>query len=89
MPLFRLGNVVATPPALEFMRKHNIDPRTLLARHVGGDFGDVDAHDAAANAQAIEHDLRILSSYKFDGEKIWVITEADRSSTCILLPSCY
>jgi hypothetical protein len=89
MPLFHLGQVVATPAALAFMRKHNINPADLLARHVGGDFGDIDASDAAANEEAIKHDMRVFSSYVFEKEKIWVITEASRESTCILLPADY
>lgn len=89
MALFRLGQVVATPGALAFCEQHNITPLQLLKRHVGGDFGDLDEVDTQANARAVEADLRIFSSYKIQGEKIWVITEGDRSSTCLLLPDEY
>jgi hypothetical protein len=89
MALFRLGSVVATPGALQFCERHKINPLSLLGRHMAGDWGDLSADDAAANAHAIQHDLRVFSSYKFSDDKIWVITEADRSSTCILLPNEY
>ncbi len=89
MALFRLGSVVATPGALQFCERHKINPLLLLGRHIAGDRGDLSAQDVAANVHAIQHDLRVFSSYKFSDDKIWVITEADRSSTCILLPDEY
>jgi hypothetical protein len=87
--LFRLGSVVATPGALQFCDQHKINPLLLLRRHIAGDWGDLRADDVAANVHAIQHGLRVFSSYKFGDDKIWVITEADRSSTCILLPNEY
>jgi hypothetical protein len=89
MALFNLGSVVATPGALQFCETHKINPLWLLGRHITGDWGDLDAADVAANLHAVQHELRILSSYKFVGGTVWVITEADRSSTCILLPDEY
>lgn len=89
MALFKLGSIVATPGALELCEQHSIDPRALIGRHAGGDWGDLDSDDVAANVHAVQHDLRILSSYKFKQGKLWIITEADRSSTCLLLPSEY
>ena len=89
MALFKLGAIVATPGALQFCEKHSIDTLALIGRHVGGDFGDLDAGDVAANVHGIKHDLRIFSSYQFRQGKVWIITEADRSSTCLLLPSEY
>jgi hypothetical protein len=89
MCLIPTGQVVATPAALEFCEQHNINPLTLVQRHSGGDWGDLDADDVAANVTAIQHDLRVFSSYKVGEDKVWVITEADRRSTCVLLPSCY
>lgn len=89
MSLFKLGQLVSTPGALSFCTAHAINPAELLKRHVSGDWGDLDAHDTQANVHAIQHDLRILSSYKFKNEKLWIITEADRSSTCLLLPEEY
>ncbi len=89
MALFKLGSVVATPGALQFCEQHKINPLLLLGRHMAGDWGDLTADDVAANVHAVQHDLRIFSSYKFSESKVWVITEADRSSTCILLPDEY
>ena len=88
-PLFALGQTVATPGALEFCRENNVEPVQLLARHHHGDWGDLDFHDTLANEEAIEDGDRIFSSYKVAGEKVWVITEADRSATTVLLPSEY
>ena len=89
MALFKLGAIVATPGALQFCEEHSIDPLALVGRHFGGDFGDLDAGDVAANVHGIKHDLRDFSSYQFKQGKVWIITEADRSSTCLLLPSEY
>ncbi len=89
MALFELGAVVITPNALKFCAEHDINPATLVQRHVTGDWGDLNFNDVGANENAIELEFRILSSYKFDAGKIWVTTEADRSSTCILLPEDY
>jgi hypothetical protein len=61
-----------------------------LRRHWRGDWGDVDAEDKAENDYSLMHDLRLLSAYTLaDGTRIWIITEADRSVTTILLPSEY
>ncbi len=88
--LFELGTVVCTPPCLVALKKAGQSPDLFLNRHVVGDFGDLDEHDAQANEDALWGDARIMSVYKTNcGEVIWVITEADRSSTCLLLPSCY
>lgn len=89
MPLFKLGEVVATRAAMQFCEQHNINPLLLIGRHVGGDWGDLDAADVAANVQALQHDLRLFSSYKIGDGKVWVITEADRSVTTVLLPDDY
>lgn len=89
MALFTLGDVVATPAALEFCQQHGINPLLLIGRHISGDWGDLTQEDVAANMHGVQHDLRIFSSYKFAAGKVWVITEADRSSTCILLPDDY
>ncbi len=89
MALFKMGQVVATPGALQFCEANNINPLLLLGRHIAGDWGDLDSADVAANVHAVQHDLRILSAYKFANGKLWVITEADRSSTCLLLPDEY
>jgi hypothetical protein len=86
--LFELGRIVATPGALEVLAPK--EPLVLLRRHAAGDWGEVDAHDQRANNRALKYGTRVLSSYTTAaGEKVWVITEADRYSTCILLPSEY
>ncbi|MFN3159212.1 MAG: hypothetical protein ACE37I_07845 [Rubinisphaera brasiliensis] len=88
-PLFRLGQVVSTPSALELLSTTNIIPFQLLSRHASGDWGDLTNEDKEANDHALEHGDRIFSSYSVGKEKVWVITEADRSSTCLLLPEEY
>ncbi len=87
--LFSLGQIVATPGALELLQKHNMTPMQVLEKHVTGFFGDLCDEDKEANNEAIWNEERILSSYKIGDEKLWLITEADRSSTTILLSSEY
>lgn len=87
--MFRLGRVVATPHALAALQEVGWNPLVLLARHVVGDWGDVDLEDAKENDYATNYGGRIFSSYSKNGVKFWVITEADRSSTCVLLPEDY
>jgi len=86
-----LGRVVGTMGALAaFAGALDEDLNTFLTRHANGDWGEVDEHDRKANEYAVEHGLRVLSAYTLSsGEQVWVITEADRSSTCLLLPSEY
>lgn len=89
MALFKVGQVVATPGALAFCELHCVNPLLLLGRHMGGDFGDLDESDVQANVHAMQHDERILSGYKLHGEKLYVITEWDRSVTTLLMASEY
>ena len=86
-----LGRLLSTPGAIDAMARAGQDPAELLIRHRSGDWGDVDAVDAAANTHAaIEGDERVLSAYTLsDGTRLWVITEADRSCTTLLLPDEY
>ena len=84
-----LGHVVATPGALEVVRDHGLDVVGLLHRHRAGDWGAVSEHDAQANDHAVEEGTRILSAYETAGGRLWIITEADRSATTVLLPSEY
>ncbi len=85
---FELGQIVATPAALEAVDPD--DMRNCLARHAAADWGDMCAEDRAENEIALRNELRIFSVYRDrKGVKIWIITEADRSSTCILLPTDY
>lgn len=89
LPLFSLGQIVATRALLRYFERHQIDARRYLKRHVTGDFGDLDEEDKAENRLSIEHGFRILSAYTIAGERIWIITEADRSVTTLLFPSEY
>lgn len=90
-PLFPMGQIVATPAVADHFAAHGVSPLEYLGRHVRGDWGDVPPEDAAANVASIERGTRILSSYKVasDSESVWIITEADRSSTTLLFPSEY
>lgn len=90
MSLFPLGRTVATPGALAALERAKQGAIDFLARHSRGDWGDVPPEDAAENQRALQHGRRLLSSYRTRlGERIWVITEADRSATTILLPDEY
>lgn len=83
-----LGHVVATPGALEALSAEDI--RSALDRHVHGDWGDLGDEDKRENDFAFGRCLRILSAYNaMSGVKFWVITEADRSATTVLLPDEY
>ena len=86
---FILGHVVATPGALETLQEAGITPLDLLSRHGSGDWGSMSQEDKAANDQAIQEGSRIFSAYEVAGQKIWIITEGDRSSTCLLRPEEY
>lgn len=87
---FTLGAVVATPDALTVCGEANTAPSELVWRHVSGDWGDLDAHDRRENQRAVAEGFRVFSAYTLEsGEKLWIITEADRSSTCLSLPSEY
>lgn len=89
-PKFSLGQTVATPGALAALAESEQSPAFFIDRHVTGDWGEVDADDRQANENALLHGERLLSAYRtLKGEKIWIITEADRSSTCVLLPDEY
>jgi hypothetical protein len=88
--LFSLGSVVATPGALEALETAGQTPQELLDRHITGNWGSLPDEDSAQNERALIHGGRIFSAYDLvDGTRMWVITEADRSSTCLLLPREY
>lgn len=89
--LFPLGRIVATPGSLSLLAGAGIDPSELLRRHAGGDWGEVPPEDARENELSVREGFRVLSSYPVggEGERVWIITEADRSSTCLLLPEEY
>ena len=87
---FSLGRVVATPGALSALEKAEQLPAELLDRHVNGDWGEVPDADKQENERSVEQGLRILSAYTTSaGDKIWILTEADRSATILMLPEEY
>ncbi|MBY0522809.1 MAG: hypothetical protein K2R98_05405 [Gemmataceae bacterium] len=89
-PLFKLGQLLVTPGALEALQASRQSPWVFLTRHIQGDYGDLDAEDKALNALAVQDGSRLLSAYTTSkGTKLWLITEADRSATTILLPDEY
>lgn len=89
-PLFDIGQLVATPGALAALEKTGQTAMDFLSRHVRGDWGDLSKEDRDENQFSLEKGLRLLSSYRTTaGDKIWVITEADRSVTTFLLPEEY
>lgn len=89
VPAFDLGRLVATPGALALVDDDPSKFFPFIERHACGDGGDLCDEDKLANAQAIEHGNRVLSAYEIHGTKFWIITEADRSATTILLPEDY
>lgn len=85
---FALGRTVITPAALDIL--HSEDVHDALRRHAGGDWGEVCQEDWAENDLSLEEGFRLLSVYRDRHDrKFWIITEADRSATTILLPDDY
>jgi len=90
IPRFPLGHIVATAAALNALLMAGQTPEDFLSRHVTGDWGDVGEYDRRENDRSVAGGCRLLSAYTLStGEQLWLITEADRSSTTILLPSEY
>jgi hypothetical protein len=90
MPIakFRLGKIVSTPNALDRVTQEDI--LLGIQRHQAGDWGNVDTHGHAANERALIEGTRLWSVYHAgSGVKFWLITEADRSVTTVLLPEDY
>lgn len=88
LPKFTLGRLVATPTVLASVSTQDIT--AAIARHLRGDWGDVDAEDRSTNDRALVEGSRLLSVYHADdGTKFWIITEWDRSITTVLLPEDY
>jgi hypothetical protein len=84
-----LGRIVATPGALKLLGKSGGHPFDYLARHETGDWGELCTFDRRQNEIALREGYRVLSSYPVGRECVWIITEADRSVTTILLPEDY
>jgi hypothetical protein len=90
IPLFPPGRLVATPGALALLERINKSQSELLSRHLRGDWGNLCQEDKAENELSLKYGFRLLSSYQVtDTENIWIITEADRSVTTLLLPEEY
>ena len=87
--LFPLGRTLATPYAKDQLSELNYSPLDLLRKHMSGDWSEMDVEDQQSNREAITEGSRVFSAYTIQGTKFWVITESDRSSTTILLPSEY
>jgi hypothetical protein len=88
--VFELGQILATPGALAALQKTGQEPGDFLRRHVACDWGDLSDEDRKENDYSLEHGFRLLSSYRTDaGDKLWIITELDRSATTLLLPEEY
>jgi len=87
---FELGNIYITPGAIDALVESNQHAQEFLERHGRGDWGELDEHDRQENELSIREGFRILSAYRTaKGARLWIITEADRSSTTILLPEEY
>ena len=85
---FPLGMVVSTPNALDTLVAEDL--HAAIQRHHCGDWGDVDPHDRKENERALKQGNRLFSVYHDRAKtKFWIITEADRSSTTVLLPEDY
>ena len=85
---FRLGKIVSTPNALEQLTPDDILP--AIGRHQAGDWGDVDEHDRQENELSLKEHRRLLSVYHAaSGVKFWLITEANRATTTVLMPEDY
>lgn len=89
-PKFSLGQIVATPGALQAMAESGQTPDFFLQRHVTGDWGEVSDCDKQLNDEALQDGSRLLSAYMtLKGDRLWIITEADRSVSTLLRPEEY
>lgn len=92
--LFSPGRIVATPGALETVTDLQREGESavltnMLTRHLAGDWGDLCPQDKMENEMSLKTGCRLLSAYEVRGRKFWIITEADRSATTVLLPEEY
>lgn len=87
---FPFGRIVSTPGALAAVEHSAEELLSFLQRHARGDWGEVCDDDRKENELSLQHGFRLLSAYTLkSGVKVWIITESDRSSTCVLLPEEY
>jgi hypothetical protein len=92
IPRFPLGQVVMTRGVMQFCLENSVDSEDLtscLRRHQCGDWGNMCDEDKQTNNEAVRYGNRVMSEYSLQNERIWVITEHDRSVTTILLPEEY
>jgi len=84
------ARIVATLAALDVLAGEGVDAKLLITRHLCGDWGDLDPETCRMNDASLAFGARLLSSYILpSGRRIWIVTEADRSYTCLLLPEEY
>lgn len=88
-PLFPLGCLLITPAVLVHLSQHHLSALDYIARHQCGDWGDVDPEDKRQNDLSVSRGARILSAYLIAGQRVWIITEANRMATTLLFPSEY
>jgi hypothetical protein len=87
---FQLGRLPSTPGVLRALEKNNQGVLEFIQRHATGDWGDVCEEDRKENELSLKHGFRLISVYSLnDGTKIWIISEANRSATTLLLPEEY
>lgn len=89
VPKFQLGRLFFTPGIAKAFHDNFTSIAIALGRHASGDWGTVCEEDAAENDSALAFGYRILSAYETEHGKVWIITEADRSATTVLLPEEY
>ncbi|WP_044490241.1 hypothetical protein [Burkholderia pseudomallei] len=88
-PRFKIGRIFATPAAVDALDRTRTSIVDLLIRHMRGDWGDLSESDRQQNELALMGGARLLSSYPVGTARIWIVTEADRSATTLLLPDEY
>ncbi len=86
-PKFPLGRVAITANASQHL--DTIAVNEALRRHAAGDWGDICPEDACENEESLQEGFRLFSAYGLGDSRFWVITEADRSVTTILMPEDY
>lgn len=88
---FELGQTVATQGVMALLATpaEHLELAQCFSRHVSGDWGDVCEEDKGLNDASVDNGTRVLSVYKIAGERVWIITEGDRSVTTALLPDEY
>jgi len=87
--LFASGMIVASPAVLAHLDHCGINAQIYIERHIRGDWGDIPENDAQENLNSLGRGTRIFSSFLIEGQRVWIITEADRNSTCMIFPSEY